>query len=90
MVGYATGTLFIIIKILVFTMAPVFSLVYDRDISEETALVYPELYKDLKKGRLLTYKTFFIWLVISIYQGINYNFYFRRNNYDSFNYTFRV
>ncbi len=51
-------------------MAPVFSLVYDRDISEETALVYPELYKDLIKGRLLTYKTFFVWLVISIYQGI--------------------
>lgn len=54
---------------IVFTMAPVFSLVYDRDISEDTAMVYPELYKDLKKGRSLTLKTFFIWLAISIYQG---------------------
>jgi phospholipid-translocating ATPase len=59
MVGYAT----------IFTMAPAFSLVYDRDVSEDTAILYPELYKDLKKGRSLTFKTFFIWLFISVYQG---------------------
>ncbi|KAJ3184441.1 putative aminophospholipid-translocase [Gaertneriomyces sp. JEL0708] len=59
MVGYAT----------VFTMAPVFSLVLDKDVSEETALLYPELYKELRKGRSLSYKTFFIWLTISVYQG---------------------
>ena len=35
MVGYAT----------VYTMAPVFSLVLDRDVSEDLALLYPELYK---------------------------------------------
>lgn len=51
-------------------MAPVFSLVYDRDVSEENAILYPELYNDLKKGRALTFKTFFIWLFISIYQGM--------------------
>jgi phospholipid-translocating ATPase len=50
-------------------MAPVFSLVYDRDISEETAFLYPELYKELTKGRTLSYKTFCIWLLVSIYQG---------------------
>jgi phospholipid-translocating ATPase len=60
---------FYIKKILVFTMAPVFSLVYDRDVSQQTALLYPELYKDLKKGRALTLKTFCIWLLISVYQG---------------------
>lgn len=38
-VGYAT----------VYTMAPVFSLVLDRDVSEDTALMYPELYKELTK-----------------------------------------
>lgn len=38
-VGYAT----------VYTMAPVFSLVLDRDVSEELAMVYPELYKELTK-----------------------------------------
>jgi len=39
MVGYAT----------VYTMAPVFSLVLDRDVNESLALIYPELYKELTK-----------------------------------------
>nr|KAJ3417325.1 putative aminophospholipid-translocase [Polyrhizophydium stewartii] len=59
LVGYATW----------YTMAPVFSLVLDKDISEDTALLYPELYKELSKGRALSYKTFFVWLMISVYQG---------------------
>ncbi|KAK0477044.1 hypothetical protein IW261DRAFT_1488351 [Armillaria novae-zelandiae] len=59
MVGYAT----------VYTMAPVFSLVLDRDVDEDVALLYPELYKELTKGRALSYKTFFQWLMISLYQG---------------------
>lgn len=50
-------------------MAPVFSLVYDRDITKETAFLYPELYKELTKGRTLSYKTFCVWLLISVYQG---------------------
>ncbi|KIP06661.1 hypothetical protein PHLGIDRAFT_106736 [Phlebiopsis gigantea 11061_1 CR5-6] len=57
--GYAT----------VYTMAPVFSLVLDRDVNEDLALLYPELYKDLVKGRVLSYKTFFQWTMISVYQG---------------------
>ncbi|KAH9515664.1 ATP synthase subunit 9 [Bulinus truncatus] len=59
MVGYAT----------VYTMYPVFSLVLDKDVSPEIALTYPELYKDLTKGRSLSFKTFFLWVLISIYQG---------------------
>ena len=59
MVGYAT----------VYTMAPVFSLVLDKDVDSDLALLYPELYKDLTKGRVLSYKTFFEWLMISLYQG---------------------
>ncbi|XP_059148844.1 probable phospholipid-transporting ATPase IIB isoform X2 [Physella acuta] len=59
MVGYAT----------VYTMYPVFSLVLDTDVSPEIALTYPELYKDLTKGRSLSFKTFFLWVLISIYQG---------------------
>ena len=39
MVGYAT----------IYTMAPVFSLILDRDVSEDLALLYPELYKELNK-----------------------------------------
>lgn len=59
LVGYTT----------IYTFAPVFSLVFDQDINEETALAFPELYKDLQKGRTLSYKTFFVWLFISCYQG---------------------
>lgn len=39
MVGYATA----------YTMLPVFSLVLDRDVNENVALLYPELYKELTK-----------------------------------------
>lgn len=42
MVGYATA----------YTMLPVFSLVLDRDVNEDVALLYPELYKELTKVRL--------------------------------------
>merc|ERR1719232_614131 len=59
MVGYAT----------IYTQLPVFSLVLDRDVPGKVAMTYPELYKELTKGRSLTYKTFFIWVLISIYQG---------------------
>ncbi|KAL1933234.1 hypothetical protein VTP01DRAFT_7324 [Rhizomucor pusillus] len=58
-VGYAT----------IYTMAPVFSLVLDQDVSEDIAMLYPELYKELTKGRSLSYRTFFTWLLISVYQG---------------------
>ncbi|KAI1304579.1 putative aminophospholipid-translocase [Mortierella claussenii] len=58
-VGYTT----------IYTNAPVFSLVLDQDVPEEIALLYPELYRDLTKGRSLSYKTFFSWLLISVYQG---------------------
>jgi phospholipid-translocating ATPase len=59
LVGYAT----------IYTLFPVFSLVLDKDVSESLATLYPELYKELKTGRSLSYKTFFIWVAISIYQG---------------------
>jgi phospholipid-translocating ATPase len=60
LVGYAT----------VYTMMPVFSLVLDRDVDEGLANLYPELYKELTTGRNLSYRTFFIWVGISIYQGL--------------------
>ncbi|OMJ16151.1 putative phospholipid-transporting ATPase IIB [Smittium culicis] len=53
----------------VFTMFPVFLLVTDTDISARNAIIYPELYRDLTKGRYLNLKTFTIWLLISVYQG---------------------
>ena len=59
LVGYAT----------VYTMAPVFSLVLDRDVDEGLANLYPELYKELTTGASLSYRTFFVWVLVSIYQG---------------------
>ncbi|KAF1364157.1 phospholipid-translocating P-type ATPase [Lizonia empirigonia] len=59
LVGYST----------LYTMAPVFSLVLDRDVDESVANLYPELYAELKTGRSLSYKSFFIWVAVSVYQG---------------------
>lgn len=60
LVGYAT----------IYTTAPVFSLVLDRDVDENLANLYPELYKELKSGQSLSYKSFFTWVLVSVYQGI--------------------
>ncbi|KYK61627.1 hypothetical protein DCS_02770 [Drechmeria coniospora] len=59
LVGYAT----------VYTAAPVLSLVLDKDVDENLANLYPELYKELTLGRSLSYRTFFVWVFVSIYQG---------------------
>lgn len=59
LVGYAT----------IYTAAPVLSLVLDKDVDEDLANLYPELYKELTSGRSLSYRTFFVWVLVSIYQG---------------------
>jgi len=59
MVGYAT----------IYTQLPVFSLVLDKDVTPKIAMDFPELYKELTKGRTLTFKTFFIWVIVSVFQG---------------------
>ena len=58
-VGYATA----------YTQIPLFSLVLDRDVDEALANLYPELYKELAPGTSLSYRTFLIWLLVSVYQG---------------------
>ena len=50
-------------------MLPVFALVLDKDVRAEDLLRLPELYAELGKGRSLTLKTFFLWVLISVYQG---------------------
>lgn len=59
MVGYATC----------YTMAPVFSMTLDHDIDESLTKLYPELYKELTLGKSLSYKTFFVWVALSVFQG---------------------
>jgi len=41
----------------------------DVDVSETIAFRFPELYKELQQGRVLSYKTFFVWVFMSVYQG---------------------
>lgn len=61
LIGYVT----------VYTMGPVFwPFVLDHDVDEDLANLYPELYKELTLGRSLSYRTFFVWLAISVYQGL--------------------
>lgn len=45
------------------------SLVLDKDVDENLANLYPELYKELTSGSSLSYRTFFVWVFVSIYQG---------------------
>eukprot|EP00831_Metopus_contortus_P025815 TRINITY_DN22143_c0_g1_i4.p1 TRINITY_DN22143_c0_g1~~TRINITY_DN22143_c0_g1_i4.p1 ORF type:complete len:227 (-),score=23.92 TRINITY_DN22143_c0_g1_i4:101-781(-) len=59
LLGYATF----------YTFLPVFCLVFDTDIDEESTMTYPNLYQTLQKGRLLSFKTGLIWTAQSIYQG---------------------
>lgn len=59
MVGYTT----------VYTMLPVFSLVYDQDIAYNTAFAFPELYSALQRDKPLSVKSFFVWVLLSLYQG---------------------
>lgn len=59
MVGYAT----------VYTAAPVLSLVLDKDVDENLANLYPELYKELTSGRSLLPHVFRLGLGINIPRG---------------------
>lgn len=59
MMGYAT----------IYTSMPVFALILDQDVDLDSVMKFPPLYKSLQKGRSLNFKTFLIWVWISIYQG---------------------
>jgi phospholipid-translocating ATPase len=52
-------------------MIPVFTFVLDCDVDENLALLYPELYKELTLGKTLSYRTFGVWVMVSIDQGTN-------------------
>jgi phospholipid-translocating ATPase len=52
-------------------MIPVFTFVLDCDVDENLALLYPELYKELTLEKTLSYRTFGVWVMVSIYQGTN-------------------
>jgi phospholipid-translocating ATPase len=51
----------------IFTLLPVFSLIFDEDVDVKTALQYPPLYKSIQKGRELNVKTFLGWIFRAVY-----------------------
>lgn len=53
-----------------YTMLPVFSLVLDVELSESVVFMFPELYDSLRRGRIMSQKTFLSWLWTSVYQVI--------------------
>ena len=59
MLGYAT----------VFTSLPIFSLIFDQDVSWRQVFDYPLLYKVLQRGKELSAKTFLLWAWMSVFQG---------------------
>ncbi|CAD8189038.1 unnamed protein product [Paramecium pentaurelia] len=54
----------------IYTMFPVFSIIFDEDVDIKIALQYPPLYRSLQKGRDLNAKTFMVWVWKSIFQGV--------------------
>ena len=50
-----------------YTMFPVFLLVIDQDVTAETAMRYPELYKDLIKVLLAAAHVVSIEIIVSIF-----------------------
>ncbi|KAL0225811.1 hypothetical protein P9112_013135 [Eukaryota sp. TZLM1-RC] len=52
-----------------YTMFPVFSLILDEDVDRDAVITYPELYRELQKGRLLSGKTFGQWVFQSLFQA---------------------
>ena len=58
MLGYVT----------IFTSVPVFTLILDEDVDDQTAMQYPALYKTLQKGRSFSFKIFLVWTAQSLYQ----------------------
>ena len=52
-----------------FTSLPVFSLIFDEFVDEQTVIAFPELYHKCQKGRYFSGKTFISWTWLAIYQG---------------------
>jgi phospholipid-translocating ATPase len=57
MMGYST----------IYTNLPVLALILDEDVDLKAVMKFPPLYKSMQKGRSLNFKTFLIWVWISIY-----------------------
>ena len=52
----------------IFTNLPVIAIIMDEDLDFQKIKDYPELYKELQQGRLLSHKAFFIMLLKGVFQ----------------------
>lgn len=67
-VGLFRGEL-LMMFITVYTFLPIFSIICSSDISRSVVVKFPELYKELTENKLLSYRHFSVWILISFYQG---------------------
>ncbi|KAF7703863.1 putative phospholipid-transporting ATPase IIB [Cucumispora dikerogammari] len=68
--------------ICIYTACPMFALVDYKKISKNTCFRYPELYKELKMHKELSFMNFFKWFLISFYQAsilMGLSFFFFKN-----------
>ncbi|CAL5996369.1 Phospholipid-transporting_ATPase IA [Hexamita inflata] len=54
----------------VYSIIPLLCIYVNEDVDYSVTMMYPELYKNLLKGRLLNIKTFFIWNSVAIFGSI--------------------
>lgn len=52
-----------------YTAIPVITLLYDREISNDDAIKFPDLYRELQKGRALNLKAFLLLTFMSVFQA---------------------
>eukprot|EP00768_Dysnectes_brevis_P005685 gnl/Dysnectes_brevis/420_a463_2027.p1 GENE.gnl/Dysnectes_brevis/420_a463_2027~~gnl/Dysnectes_brevis/420_a463_2027.p1 ORF type:complete len:1457 (-),score=699.61 gnl/Dysnectes_brevis/420_a463_2027:62-4432(-) len=52
-----------------YTALPVLAIILDQDVTKKQTFTYPELYRELVKGRTLSMKTFLLWLAIAVWEG---------------------
>ena len=53
----------------IYTSLPVMTLLLDREITNQEVKKFPEIYKELQKGRLMNFKAFTVMVLISLFQA---------------------
>ncbi|GKT27358.1 Probable phospholipid-transporting ATPase IIB [Aduncisulcus paluster] len=53
----------------IYTSLPVFAMCFDYDVESYKVMLYPELYKEVANGKVMSKKSFGVWIINSIYQG---------------------
>ena len=68
----------------IYNLVPLLCMFLNEDVDYKVAMMYPELYKNLLKGRHLSTRTFFLWNAVALAASILIIFpslYFVKNNF---------